>query len=311
MIISIDSGNKNIKTENFIFPSALAESKFNISGFGSDILEYNGKFYNLKGKRIKYMRDKTSDDRFFILTLFGIAKEIEKKIQDGKMSDSEKISVTVTLLNGMPPKHLANSNKFRDYFLTEKPAVFSYNNRNYRVSIKEVYIFPQAFAVAGLMKKKIVESEQMLIVDLGGWTLDYMVLYNGNYNMDECESLEYGMIKFYNSVQNYCNSMFDINLNEKQIDSILNGTYKLSIDKEIKEYIFNLAENFCNDIANTLKEQVEGFRSMPIVFIGGGTVTLLKYFKKNPLLINAQYVEDVCANAKGYKALYKIIKQNK
>lgn len=308
MIISIDSGNKNIKTENFVYPTALSESDLDIGNFGKDIMEYNGKYYSLDGKRIKYMRDKTSDDRFFILTLFGIAKEIEKKIADGKMDDTEKITKSITLLNGMPPKHLANSEKFRKYFLTEKPVTFTYNKRKYRISIKDVYIFPQAYAVAGLMKKTVAESDQLLIVDIGGWTLDYMVLYNGRYSVGECESLEYGMIKFYNEIQNYCNSMFDINYSEKQIDSILNGTYKLNVEPAIKEFIFKTAENFCNEIANTLKEQVEGFRTMPIVFIGGGSVTLKKYFMNNPLLVNAQYTDDVRANAKGYKALYKLVK---
>jgi plasmid segregation protein ParM len=224
------------------------------------------------------------------------------------MAANDKISVGVTLLNGMPPKHLANSEKFRNYFLTEKPVTFDYNNRTFRINIKDVYIFPQAYAIAGLMKKKVAESDQILIVDIGGWTLDYMVLNNGRYNMSECESLEFGMIKFYNSVQNYCNSKFDINFNEKQIDSILNATYKLNVDAEIKEFIFKQATSYCNEIANTLKEQIEGFRAMPIVFAGGGSVTLQKYFQENPLLLNAQYVDDVRANAKGYKALYRIMK---
>ena len=308
MIISIDSGNKNIKTEHFIFPTVLAESQFDLGNFSKDIMKYDGRYYSLDGKRIKYLRDKTVDNRFFILALFGIAKEIEKKIEDGKIADREKVSATVTLLNGMPPKHLANADKFKKYFLTGKPVSFSYNGKNYAINIKDVFIFPQAYAIAGLMKKKVAESEQLLIVDIGGWTLDYMVLNNGRYNMDECESLEYGMIKFYNTVQNYCNSMFDINLNEKQIDSILKGTYKLNIDEDIKQFIFDSAENFCNEIVNTLKEQIEGFRTMPIVFAGGGSVLLKKYFQKNPLLVNAQYCDDIRANAQGYKALYKIIK---
>ena len=309
MIIAIDSGNRNIKTENFIFPTALSESEFDFGEFATDIMEYNGKYYSLDGKRIKYMRDKTIDDRFFILSLFGIAKEIEKKIIEGKKPDSDKICATITLLNGMPPKHLANSDKFRKYFITEKPVIFKYNNRMYKINIKESYIFPQAYAIAALMKKKVAESEQLLIIDIGGWTLDYMVLTNGRYNMSGCESLEYGMIKFYNEVQNHCNTMYDINLNEKQIDSILNGTCKIKLDDEIKDYICNLAQSYCNEIANTLKEQIEGFRTMPIVFAGGGSVTFKPFFKKNSLLVNAEYVEDVRANAKGYKALYKIMKK--
>ena len=38
---------------------------------------YRGKYYTLTDQRIPYRRDKTEDERFFILTLFAIAHEIE------------------------------------------------------------------------------------------------------------------------------------------------------------------------------------------------------------------------------------------
>lgn len=41
--------------------------------FGQNILHYNGKYYTLSEQRIPYMRDKTVDERYFILTLFAVA----------------------------------------------------------------------------------------------------------------------------------------------------------------------------------------------------------------------------------------------
>ena len=76
MLIAIDHGNKQIKTESRIFTSGLHESDTQ-PPFGEDILKYKGKYYTLSEKRIPYMRDKTGDDRFYILTLFAIAFEIE------------------------------------------------------------------------------------------------------------------------------------------------------------------------------------------------------------------------------------------
>ena len=76
MIISIDHGNKQIKTLNRTFTSGLLE-RDNRPAFGEDILCYEGKYYTLSEERIPYMRDKTKDKRFFILTLFAIAYEIE------------------------------------------------------------------------------------------------------------------------------------------------------------------------------------------------------------------------------------------
>ena len=72
MIIPIDHGNKQIKTEGRIFTSGIRESDVP-PPFGEDILKYKGKYYTLSDKRIPYMRNKCDDNRFYILTLFAIA----------------------------------------------------------------------------------------------------------------------------------------------------------------------------------------------------------------------------------------------
>ena len=70
MLIAIDHGNKQMKTAcRPPFVSGLAEST--TKPFGSDILMYQNKYYALSNQRIPYKRNKTEDDRFLILTLFG------------------------------------------------------------------------------------------------------------------------------------------------------------------------------------------------------------------------------------------------
>ena len=71
MLISIDHGNKQTKTVHKTFTSGLCESDSR-PPFGRDVLFYNGKYYTLSDQRIPYMRDKTADERFSILTLFAI-----------------------------------------------------------------------------------------------------------------------------------------------------------------------------------------------------------------------------------------------
>lgn len=61
MLISVDHGNKQMKTPNHIFPSGLYESSRR-PAFGDEILYYRGKYYALSENRIPYMRDKTSTD---------------------------------------------------------------------------------------------------------------------------------------------------------------------------------------------------------------------------------------------------------
>ena len=80
--IPLDHGNRNMKTAEEVFTSGFVES--DLKPVLGEYLQYNGKFYSLTGERIPYMRDKTLDDRFFILTLFGIGKELERRTQPQK-----------------------------------------------------------------------------------------------------------------------------------------------------------------------------------------------------------------------------------
>ena len=73
--IAIDHGNRNIKTVNTTFTTGITESDIR-PGRGIEYLEHNGKFYVPSNRRIPYQRDKTTDTRFFYLTLLGIAKEL-------------------------------------------------------------------------------------------------------------------------------------------------------------------------------------------------------------------------------------------
>ena len=72
MIISVDHGNKAIKTPHFQFTSGIVVSE-TMPGFKNDCLAWNGKYYTLTEQRISYLRDKTEDLRFYALTLFAIA----------------------------------------------------------------------------------------------------------------------------------------------------------------------------------------------------------------------------------------------
>ena len=76
MLIAIDHGNYAIKTTHTAFLSGLTESKVK-PPLSEEVLEYAGSFWTLSGKRVPYMRDKTQDDRYFVLTLFAIARELE------------------------------------------------------------------------------------------------------------------------------------------------------------------------------------------------------------------------------------------
>lgn len=99
MIVSVDHGNKSIKTPNYIFTSGVIEAE-DRPGMNVDYIFWNGKYYSLTEKRISYLRDKTEDNRFFVLTLFAIAYEMQRQNIPESLEPLD-----VTLLVGLPPAH--------------------------------------------------------------------------------------------------------------------------------------------------------------------------------------------------------------
>ena len=100
MIVSVDLGNKNIKTPELLFLTGLDSYDSNPSTtfFRNDCIQYEGKYYTVGSHRIEYTRYKHTDDRFFILTLMAVAKEIKRR---GLKGDNYEVE----LLLSRPPAH--------------------------------------------------------------------------------------------------------------------------------------------------------------------------------------------------------------
>jgi len=188
MLISIDHGNKQMKTKSRIFTSGLLESGTK-PPFGDEILRYGGKYYSLSDKRIPYLRDKTSDERFFVLTLFAIAGEIS-------CAYTPNTILPVSLAVGLPPSHYgALYKKFEAYFKDRGVLTFEYNQKTYSIRIENALAFPQAVAAAWTVFGQIKPEPKVMVIDIGGYTADYVQMKDGKADFAVCESLEHGVIK--------------------------------------------------------------------------------------------------------------------
>ena len=123
MLIAIDHGNKQVKTvHGNAIVSGVQKSK--TRPYGRDVLKYSGSYYTLSAQRIPYQKDKTTDERFFILSLFAIAEEIEA--QGAYISGLMPIDLAI----GLPPEHFGAQNKaFVHYFKRKESVYSSYRKR--------------------------------------------------------------------------------------------------------------------------------------------------------------------------------------
>ena len=203
MIISVDHGNKSIKTPNLLFTSGLIESETK-PGLQGDFIHWEGRYYSLTEKRISYLRDKTEDDRFYVLTLFAIAYEMQRAgIEPDPINP-----VDITLLVGLPPAHYGQlHNRFEQYFLRKRDIVdFEFNDEYYCIRISKVVSYTQALAAAVTKFGDLKNHAVSYIIDIGGFTVDVLKLRYGRPDLEVVESFEKGVLTLYNSISSQCNS---------------------------------------------------------------------------------------------------------
>ena len=106
------------------------------------------------------MRDKTVDDRFFILTLFAVAMEAEKQ-----MLNTQDTIIQAVLPVGLPQKHYgALYKKFEDYFKGRGIQQFTYKGIPYKVEITDAASFPQDYAAAMTVYQRIAARKSSVTI---------------------------------------------------------------------------------------------------------------------------------------------------
>lgn len=298
MLISVDHGNKLIKVLHHApFTSGLQES--DTPPFGGETLKYQGKYYTLSEKRIPYHRDKTEDDRFWILTLFAIAYEIEA------IGGYSQNIIRIQLAVGLPPAHYgAQCEAFTAYFTNRGAVKFEFRGRTYSIYIEKALCFPQSYAAASTILSSIRTIPKALILDLGGFTADYLRIQNGAGDLSVCDSLENGIISFYNKVISRINSDQNILLEENEIDAILEGKVG-HVPPAVTDAVEQQAQDFINDLFSTLRERGLELKSGVVVFVGGGSIRLRRQIEASGKVGKALFVDDIQANAKGFEKLYQ------
>lgn len=298
MLIAVDHGNKQIKTVHCEpFVSGLLEST--TRPFGRNILKYRDKFYSLSNQRIPYKRDKTEDERFFVLTLFGIAEEILK--WDGCEEETMHIQLAV----GLPPAHYgAQYRAFLKYFSGRGLVNFDYRGNNYAIYIDDVKCYPQAYAAAVTRLKELIGYPRVLVADIGGFTADYLLMRNGECDLSVCDSLENGIIVLYNRIRTKVNSEFNVLLDEADIDAVLKGQGE-AYSPIIASLIIGMAQDFVNDLFSSLRERMIDLSAGVAVFVGGGAILLKKQIEASGKVGRSFFVNEINANARGYELLYQ------
>lgn len=261
---------------------------------------YCDTYYTLSNERIPFHKDKTEDDRFFVLTLIAIAEEITAR------GIGEKEQQHIQLAVGLPPAHFGSqAEKFTAYFQGRGLVEFMYGDKHYTISIEDVACYPQAYAAAATMLHALLDDPKAVVLDIGGFTADYLLLKNGKADLASCDSLENGVILLYNKIRSRGNAELDLLLDEGDVDAILMGR-RTQYPAEAVQLVERLAQEFVNDLFSTLRERMLDLRYCKVVFVGGGAILLRRQIEDSGKVGTPLFVTNINANAAGFEYLYRL-----
>lgn len=295
MLIAVDHGNYSVKTPNFSFISGLSEHSVK-PPLSDEVLEYQGSYWTLSGRRLPYMRDKTQDERFFILTLFAVVRELKSA---GKNSAFEAVDLAV----GLPPEHYGMlRDRFARYFRRADPVNFVYQEHPITISIHQVFVYPQAYAAVIPQSGQLLKTLRVFVIDIGGFTTDVLLLRSGKPDLQFCRSLESGIITMNNEIIGKVSAQHDMKIEDEHISAVLQGRETI-LPENVKRTIYDAAQRHAKDILDQLRELQVDLRTNPAIFTGGGSVLLQPLLENSPLVSQATFIEDPRANAVGYAML--------
>ncbi len=289
-IIAVDNGNGNTKTENYVFKSGVdvydQEPTLN-----RDYFFMSGKYFIVGENHMTYQGDKTTSDECYRLTMAGVAMELERR-----QLPVAKINLAVGLPLAWCDK--AKKEDMKNYMLRSQEVDIRYHDINYHFEILNVDVYPQGFAaVCG----RYPMSGMNMIVDIGNGTLSMMQIIDGVPKENSIHTERMGVGNCVDDIRQELSAMYADDVPEDMFENyLINGTAGKS-DK-IADTVRRITTAYCDEVIKKIYSY--GFKEdlMKLYIVGGGG-RVLKNFSEIWKTPGVVFIDDICANAKGYAFL--------
>lgn len=314
IIIGLDCGNYNIKTAGTCFPSGFAEVSEH-DPF-EDKLCYKGKYYVLTGTPLNIRDDKSKTDDFQILSMFGIAKELEHNhVSFGSVSK-------ITLAVGLPPGKMSITSYKKNLEEYHKGLFeFSYNGQPAKIEVERVLVLPQCFSAlmwqnhtekmrslhihdSVLLSDFLDKEAQTILIDIGGGTVDVIRLEEGKMSADHYYSFNLGLRKCLTEIDRRIELTTGSAIGESLITQyVLGKRVRLSLDDEliINEHL----DKYVDDLIIALSSNQIPLRNSYVILMGGNAELVYRSIhaqnKHKNIFGELDILTDLSANAKGYE----------
>lgn len=208
-------------------------------------------------------RDKTINDNYYLLTLAALAQEIRSR--------GAPAECTVRLAAGLPLTGYGRDKpKFRSYLLRpSQPVQFRYEGVEYSLTIADVQLFPQDFAALMAEPNLLTDEPSLLLMDIGGWTVDLMRIDNALPIEETAHSLELGMIRSIDEIRERVRQETGLSLTDAQIEQMLAGQ-PYSLADEVRSIVNKQGRLYTERLFSAVMEAGFDLHAMPLVMRGGG-----------------------------------------
>ncbi|MBR0383917.1 MAG: ParM/StbA family protein [Eubacteriaceae bacterium] len=302
LIMGIDHGNSQIKTAHCCFTASVREYTMG-NAMQPEILELHGKQYFQSSALDPTEIDKTETDRYYLLTLFAIAREIDSR----KLSNTDTYHLYLGI--GFPPGFYDEdgNKKFRDYLTREKEVIFIYNKRKYHIVFEEIFSLLQGvaalYAINPVMQNQLRDQE-FACIDIGGWTVDYIAIDKGfKENLERIYSMSGSSVnRTADGIKRTVLRKYRYELTYENINSIINKE-KNNFEEDIQKIVQRAFKEAAEKIIIQTQSIGIDLKHYPVFLTGGGAKYMHIYFKNNPKVVNVFYVDNINLNAIGYEKI--------
>lgn len=242
VVIGIDHGFSFMKTKHHIFGNGVVRCNGR-PPVAENGFYYDGSYYCIGGERKTVHEDKTADEDFFPLKLVAVAKEIKTR--------GLPRTLHVVLGVGVPFKRFGKEQaKLVAYLKRSGPHFIEFEEKDYVITIENVYCFPQCFAaVADRMGNM---HGRYIVADIGSWTKDIIFIDERKVQPDKCVTVPNSIITLFQEINAAVAEATGGRVPESVVQNFILGK-DVVIPEDVKEIIISKLKAFATDIEGIWK----------------------------------------------------------
>ena len=266
VVIGIDHGFSLMKTKHHIFGNGVVRCNGR-PPVAENGFYYDGSYYCIGGERKTVHEDKTADEDFFPLKLVAVAKEIKTR--------GLPRTLRVVLGVGVPFKRFGKEQaKLVAYLKRSGPHFIEFEEKDYVITIENVYCFPQCFAaVADRMGNM---HGRYIVADIGSWTKDIIFIDERKVQPDKCVTVPNSIITLFQEINAAVAEAIGGRVPESVVQNFIFGK-DVVIPEDVKEIIISKLKAFATDIEGMLEESGFDLAYYNILYVGGGAIIMRRF----------------------------------